>query len=268
MSSPLEIQRIALHKATRVQARVVGALLIREMLTRYGRRNIGFAWLFVEPMLFTLGITALWTLTHMYHGSSLSPVAFAVTGYASVLLWRNAANRCAKAVEPNLGLLFHRNVTVLDLLLSRIVLEVVGSTAALLGLLAVFIALGYMPLPDDVLRMLAAWGLLAWFGCGLGLIVGALSERSDVFERAWHTLAYLLFPVSGAVFLVDWLPVAARELVLWLPMVHGVEMMRHGYFGAAIRTYEDVGYVVTANLVLTLIGLVLANEAGRRVEPQ
>jgi ABC-type polysaccharide/polyol phosphate export permease len=34
---------------------VLGALLIRELLTRYGRHNIGFLWLFVEPMIFTLG---------------------------------------------------------------------------------------------------------------------------------------------------------------------------------------------------------------------
>ena len=41
-----------------VQWRILGALLIREMLTRYGRHNIGFLWLFVEPMIFTLGVTA------------------------------------------------------------------------------------------------------------------------------------------------------------------------------------------------------------------
>ena len=30
---------------------VVWALILREILTRYGRHNIGFLWLFVEPML-------------------------------------------------------------------------------------------------------------------------------------------------------------------------------------------------------------------------
>lgn len=258
----------SLAGSARVQVRVVGALLMREMLTRYGRHNIGFAWLFVEPMLFTLGIAMLWSLTRVVHGSSLSVIAFAVTGYSSVLLWRNAASRCAKAIEPNLGLLYHRNVTVLDLLLARITLEIVGSTAALLGLLALFVFLGEMTFPADPLRMVVAWGLLAWFGASLGLLMGSLSERSEVFERVWHTLAYLLFPLSGAVFLVDWLPESAQDFVLWLPMVHCVEMLRHGYFGDAIRTFEDPGYVAVANLALTFAGLVLAREASRRVEPQ
>ena len=44
-----------------IQLRVLGALLMREIITRYGRDNLGFLWLFVEPMIFTLGITALWS---------------------------------------------------------------------------------------------------------------------------------------------------------------------------------------------------------------
>ena len=37
--------RSSLRKSGGVQLRVLGALLIREMLTRYGRHNIGFLWL-------------------------------------------------------------------------------------------------------------------------------------------------------------------------------------------------------------------------------
>jgi len=39
-----------------IQTRVVGALIMREIITRYGRHNIGFMWVFVEPMMFTAGV--------------------------------------------------------------------------------------------------------------------------------------------------------------------------------------------------------------------
>src|SRR6185436_16405858 len=107
----------------RIQFRVIGALLMREIITRYGRDNLGFLWLFVEPMLFTVGVTALWTLLSLHQTFSLPIVAFAVTGYSTVLLWRNCASRCAWAINPNLGLLHHRNVKVLDLFITRILLE-------------------------------------------------------------------------------------------------------------------------------------------------
>ena len=74
-------QAQTLRHSWEIQLRVVGALLIRETLTRYGRHNIGFLWLFAEPMLFTLGVTALWTATKTVHGSDLPIVAF--TAHAS-----------------------------------------------------------------------------------------------------------------------------------------------------------------------------------------
>ena len=67
--------------------------------------------------------------------------------------------------------------------------------------------------------------------------------------------------------MVHWLPSAAQDAVLWLPMVHGTEMIRHGYFGNVVPTYENPAYFVAINLVLTLIGLALVRETGRRVQP-
>ena len=56
----------------------------------------------VEPMLFTLGVTTMWTLTKSIHGSSLPIVAFALTGYSAVLLWRNMPARCIGAIRRKL----------------------------------------------------------------------------------------------------------------------------------------------------------------------
>lgn len=262
------ISDTSLLRSCAIQMRVIGALLMREVITRYGRHNIGFMWLFVEPMLFTLGVTALWTATKAVHGSNLPIIPFAMTGYASVLLWRNASSRCAKAIEPNLSLLYHRNVRVIDVFASRLILEIVGSTISLITLSLIFIATGWMQLPVDILTMMGAWFLLAWFAISLGLVVGAVSERSEVFERVWHTLMYLLFPLSGAAFMVDWLPATAHKLVLWVPMVHGTEMLRHGYFGEMVHTYENPAYLILWSVCLLLLGLALVRETGRRVQPQ
>ena len=251
-----------------IQIRVIGALLMREVITRYGRHNIGFMWLFLEPMLFTLGVTALWTITKTAHGSNLPIVPFAITGYSSVLLWRNGSGRCAKAIEPNLSLLYHRNVRVIDVFFSRLILEIAGITISLIVISLICISFDWMQVPADILTMVIAWILLAWFAAALGLVVGAISERSEMFERLWHTVMYLLFPLSGALFMVDWLPKAAQEIVFWLPMVHGTEMLRHGYFGDSVRTYENPSYFIFINLITSFIGLALVKETGRRVEPE
>ncbi len=257
-----------LRRSFAIQARVIGALLMREVITRFGRHNIGFLWLFLEPMLFTLGVTTLWTLLNLTHGSNLPITAFAVTGYSSILLWRNCSNRVVRSIEPNLSLLYHRNVRVFDVFAARLILEIAGATTSLIVLAMTFTAIGWMNPPADILTVVMGWVLLAWFAISLSLVVGAASERSEVVERVWHIFTYLMFPLSGAAFMVDWFPKAVQEIIYWVPMVHGTEMIRHGFFGTAVQTYEDPTYFALVNTVLLLIGLALVRETGRRVEPE
>jgi capsular polysaccharide transport system permease protein len=253
-------------RSLRINLRVIGALLMREIITRYGRDNLGFLWLFVEPLLFTLGVAGLWILLKIGHQSTLPIVAFAITGYSPVLLWRNCASRCCMAIPPNAGLLYHRNVRVLDLFIARILLEVSGATMSLVVLTSAFVFVGAMAPPADLVPVLLGWFLLAWFGAGLALVLGALTAYSESVERLWHTASYLIFPLSGALFMVEWLPKDFQKLVLLIPMVSGVEMLREGYFGAVVRTHYDASYLAGVCILLTFVGLILVRDAARRVE--
>jgi capsular polysaccharide transport system permease protein len=256
----------AVMRSLRIQRRVLYALLMREIITRFGRKNLGVLWLVAEPMLFTLGIVTLWTASGLHHGSSIPIVAFAVTGYSSVLMWRNSASRATTAVANNKPLLFHRNVQIIDVLLTRTALEIGGATGSFILLSLLFIFLGWMPMPQDALEVVFGWLMLAWFGASLALLIGAGTAFSETVERLWHPAAYLLFPLSGAAFMVDWLPVGMQKFVLLLPMVHGTEMLREGYFGDVVPTHYDVGYMASCCLVLSLTGLYLVRQASRRVE--
>lgn len=258
----------SLAQSWRVQRRIIHALLLREILTRYGRHNIGFLWLFFEPVLFTLGVTALWTATKAVHGSDLPIVAFALTGYSSVLLWRNMPGRCIKAMEPNLSLLYHRNVRPIDIYLARLLLEAAGATMSFVFLSLLFWSIGWLAPPEDVLQVIAGWLMLSWFGFSLSLLLGALSERYETVEKLWHPTSYLLFPLSGAAFLISALPTQAQELVLYLPMVHGVEYLREGYFGSQIVAHYDLGYMALCNAVLTFFGLFEVRKLGRVLVPE
>jgi len=51
-------------------------------------------------------------------------------------------------------------------------------------------------------------------------------------------------------------------------MVHGVEILREGYFGSAVRAHYDMSYMGFICLCLTLLGLSLTREVGRRVTPE
>lgn len=262
-----QVARNSLKASLAVQRRVIAALLMREILTRYGRHNLGFLWLFVEPMLFTVGVTAIWTATKAVHGGNLPITAFAITGYSSVLLWRNMPARCIGAVEPNAALLHHRNVRLMDILISRILLEFAGASISFFCLIVVFHFVGWVELPEDLVTVLIGWLAIAWFGSALALYLGALAERSEIVEKLWHPASYLLFPFSGAGFIVDAAPEAVQRVLLYFPMVHGVEMVRDGYFGTAFHSHYSGWYLIISCLVMSLLAVFEMRVASRNIVP-
>lgn len=253
--------RTLIRNAT-VQRRVIWALVLREIMTRYGRQNIGFLWLFVEPMLFTLIIAAIWTATASIHGSNLPIVAFALTGYSALFLWRNIPNRCFGALESNKSLLFHRQVQIPDVYWARIFLELLAGTTSLVALGITFWAFEFLLPPEDAFQVLGGWLLLGWFAAGLGLTLGGLSEKFDAVAKLWPPMTYALLPFSGAAFIADALPKEAREIVLYLPMLNCVEIIREGWFGSKMTAHYDAGYVMVFNAVLTFAGLALVRQVG------
>jgi capsular polysaccharide transport system permease protein len=170
------------------------------------------------------------------------------------------------ALQPNLSLLYHHNVGVLEVYLARIILEIAGATAAFVLMILIFSVTELMPPPADLFLLVLGWVLLGWFGASLSLLIGSASELSELVERIWHPISYLLFPLSGAMFLVDWLPLNVQSLALWMPMISANELIRSGYFGDAITSHYDISWLVSFNMFLTITGLFLCKLVEARVE--
>ena len=173
-----------------------------------------------------------------------------------------AATSPTSAVRSNVPLLYHRQVTITDVYFARILLEFMAFTTSFVAMAILLYAMGWVAAPEDALGVLGGWLLLGWFGAGLGLVIGALSERFQVVQNLWPPVSYILMPFSGVAFVADALPHRMREIALWLPMLNAVEFLREGWFGSQIKAHYDIAYVVVFNLVLTAIGLSLVRRVG------
>ncbi|MDB5372471.1 MAG: hypothetical protein JWP04_1113 [Belnapia sp.] len=248
--------------AFRRQMRVVGALTLRELGTRFGRDNLGYLWLFLEPAMLGGAIGLLHHIAQQGLPGGLNPLEFWVIGYIPFYMLRGIINRAPVAIQANQSLLYHRHITLLDILISRSLLE----GAAVLGALVVFLALFGLVFghwPADPFKMLAGMVLMFLFSHGVAVLIAAGAVYTEIFERVVHLVTYLTLPITGAFFMVFWLPYEAQQAALWVPTVHMFELIRDGHFGKAVPTQYDIGYVVGWIAALNLLGMAALRHARR-----
>ena len=248
-----------------IQRRVIGALLMREIYTRFGREGLGFVWIIVEPLIFALPVLGLWSIVRAKyeHGVLFMPVM--ISGYMAVLLFRHLGGSMMLFVRANASLLYHPDVTLMDIFWARAILEIVSNLSALIVTFCVFMALGSIDMPADLPMFYLGYFFMIWWCVAVGLLVGALAERSRFVEKAWPVYSYTYMFFSGFFFLADWLPSKLREIALYQPSLQAYEMIRAGMFGNIVRTYGDPGYTAFCLGILTLIGLWAMREARRHV---
>lgn len=236
------------------------------MITRFGREGLGFAWVVGEPLSFCIGVIVLWSLTKPSHEHGIPVAAFTMTGYMCIILLRHHIQYSVNALQANVGLLHHRQVTALHIFIARNFLELLGATAAFLIVYAGLLALGQIALPENYLLTYTGWLLLSWLGTGMGLTMAGLAMRFEILERVIQLITYILIPLSGAFVMMAWLPAKVRELLLLLPFPHAVEMLRGGVFGEFVKTYHNGYYALAWGAVLNVLGLLIIASARDRID--
>lgn len=256
MIRPADPASGSFRKALGRQARVVAALTMRDIHMRYGRRNLGFLWVMFEPILFAAGVIGLRSAVpygHSEHGVPLVP--FLMTGYLPFMFFRNIWSRAMHCVRENHNVLYHRQVSLLDLYFSRFGLEIAGVVLAIACSWTALCVVGLMRPPADLPLLYAGFLYLIWFSAVFSMLFSVGAELHSVIEKISHPVSYLSIIISGCFFMVDWLPPDFREIALYNPVVNCFEMIRGGYFGDSVTVHYDKGYLTGACLLLTPLAL-------------
>lgn len=248
---------VSLLHAVRARCRVIGALILREIHTRFGRENLGYIWLFVEPAMLGIGV-ALWKA--LSGGDSSMPggmnkFAFFVIGYIVFYLFRTLVNRSPHGIEANFQLFYHSRVTVEAVMLARTLLDTAAVTVCA-TVFCILIGLFEGKWPQDPLQMAVAIMMMSGIAHGTGLLIlSATAVGSQLVDRLVHPFTYLILPVSGMFYMVWWMPGPFQEVLLWVPLVHIMEFLREGQFGLGVPYHYDVVYVLKWIFCLNFLGL-------------
>ncbi len=253
------------YNALTLQLDVIGALVMRELHTRFGRNNIGYLWLIGEPLLLATVIGALHAFQPTRFGSAIPPVPMSLLGYCVFIIFRGVVNKSESLLDANMPLMYHRMISVTNLSIARLVIESAGCFCSFVLLMALVILMGWGSLPARPLYLFAGIGMMIWMSFAIGLNITAYTLERPTAQRLVHPATYLLMPLSGAFVATEWLPPSLHEFFDWNPMAGLFEYARYGMFEAASDKHLFPGFVCAFCAIMTYTGLLGIRRVRNRI---
>ena len=205
------------------------AIFLREALDRLFDMRAAWLWLLLEPVLHIVFITFVVTVVRLRTVGGIDVVIWVIVGLLAFFLFRRTAVQTMHAVDSNKPLFAYRQVQPFDTAVVRAGLE--GFLMILVGaiILSAAALFGYDVWPGDPLQV--GWAMLGlWLlALGYGLVTSVLMELIPELEHIFKILMLPLYLVSGVIFPLSAVPEPYREWLMYNPIAHGLELVRHGF---------------------------------------
>jgi capsular polysaccharide transport system permease protein len=248
------------------QLRVIHAVALRETKTRFGQHRAGYLWALVEPIVWIGTFFGLYTIMGRQGPDGMALVPFLTTGILAYQIFAQTVDKVSQSINGNKALLFYPQVQPLDLVFARTLLEavtyvivfavIVGGHALVVQSLAI----------HSILETLLGFSLASLLGMSVGLVFCALNVVSATADRVRGPLLRPMFWISGLFFTANALPSQVREVFLWNPVLHCVELVRAGWFPEYHARYASPTYVLAWIIAFAFVGLTLERAVRRKVQ--
>ena len=236
-------------------ARVIMALMLREMTTKYGRTPGGYLWAVLGPIGMIVVLSFGFSLVMRSPSIGNSFIVFYASGYLAFNQYRTLESAVTKALVYSRGLLRYPVVTWLDAILARFLLNLltnVLNTILIMGGVIYFAAGNtYVKLGP----MVEAMCLAAFLALGMGTFNALLSGVWPLWKTIYKIITRPLLLASAVLYIVEDLPPIAAEVLWYNPLAHITGLMRSGVFITYSPQYISVPYVLVVATVPLAIGL-------------
>lgn len=235
------------------------AMFLRETVSRTMTDRMGWFWMVFEPLAYTM--IFIWIRGYirgdrLIVGADFIP--WLITGLMGFFMVREGMLRGLGAVDANQALFAYRQVQPVDPVIVRSLLDGVLRTFVFLLFIAGALLLGVDLYPDDGIAAAAAWLSLWFLGLSLGLFTSVAGTLVPEVGKVIRMLSLPLMILSGVIFPLNNLPHWLLEYLMWNPIPHGLETLRHGFF----NTYRVIHgtsmlYFWLFTLTTMLVGLLM-----------
>lgn len=250
----------------KVQFRTIFALILRETRVRYGRSRIGYAWALIEPIAIVAFITlAVSGFLGRRQFSTDFGIFFAL-GVINFQFFRHASNFIAMSIEANTPLFNYPAVHEFDAASARLILDSATYFTIFCVIFCFLILVFDATMPAHPQAMLLAFFGLGLLAFGVGLNLAALQRRYELTVQIYGLITTPMLFLTPVFYSLETLPTETRNILLWNPIAHGVEGMRHGYYVNYGTTYISFPYLYMVAITLIASGMlqILLTRRGMR----
>lgn len=240
----------------RMQGRIVGAVLLQDMRTRFGRSYLSYLIAIAWPLCHILFIMGAYMLVNSLAPVGDDPAVFLATGMLPYILCLYPARQLALALTQNRQLLNIPILRPIHLIAARIVLEL--TTAALVCIIfyVVLVSSGVDIWPSNVQTAVEALCATLFLAVGLGALNVVLVGLLGQFALIGFILVMVgLYVTSGVYLPMRMVPEPTRSIMTYNPLAHLVEWMRSAYFASYDADAIGKTYVIGIAGVALLLGL-------------
>lgn len=230
-------------KGIEVQSRVIQAVILREMRTRFGAYSLGYLWAVFVPLLFVVTLTAIWSAVGRKAAFGAPIEVLLLSGMMAWLTFTDVQTHVSAAFRGNRPLLVYPMVTVFDVAIARTILELLTKLAAAGVLMLMYIAAGVPAAIDDYMGVITAFAILAYIGLMFGHAVSCIVVVAPSMQFIVNTTRRVLFFTSGALFLLSDIPAEWRQYLLYNPIAHAIDLSRGAWITGYDAPYFDAAYV-------------------------
>ena len=253
-----KLPRLKPRSGLNVMYASIRALIFRELQTRFGQYRLGYLWVFLEP-LFSIGIMVVLFGTIMRRTlPGMDYTVFLINGIIPFLMFRTGISQAMSAVRSNKGLFSYKPVKPIDALLARNFLELILKVIVYIAFSAALVWFGFNISFSYIPELIFYWFLLFLFTVSCSLIFMVVVDFSNEIEKFVSVLFLLLYLLSGILYSIHIIPAQYREYLLWNPLIHIIEHMRHAVAPAYVLVPGiSLTYFLAWLMFTTFIGLLL-----------
>ncbi len=249
------MSKVIARNSWQIMCDSVHALLMRETKTRFGTNRLGYFWAIAEPVAQAAVIGAIFTLLGRNSVSGIPVALFMFTGILPFKMFAKLLPQLSAAVSANKALLAYRQVSAIDPIIARVLIEMATFVVAYLVIFSVMAWLGFDVVPHDLLALITASLLLIIIALGIGLLLCvAMSYWQDTSKIVGMVMQPMFF-ISGIFFAATMIPQQYWYLFSWNPVFHAIELSRDAFFVNYVTPIGSWFYLTVCALVSFTLGI-------------